>query len=201
MTCKSSGPQLWSRTVSFPNPNQEGEKEWKPIDQMPSLPSAIPPARPTLLISACTSRSLRLYRCTSPFSWWLWFWRLLMRWRISRLMGPRIREGRQREKEQVFEPLSPSQLSTECSASLLLICYSDNLSFRRPRQHTWCSLLYLFPQQLPCKVDWTQSLPESFWGWGRPRSCFCLLVQHLNHYTEPALKPQISKVKQKNNLF
>ena len=23
-----------------------------------------------------------------PFSWWLWFCRLLIRWRISRLMGP-----------------------------------------------------------------------------------------------------------------
>ena len=42
----------------------------------------------TLAISACTSRSFRLYRWASPFSWWLWFCRLLIRWRISRLMGP-----------------------------------------------------------------------------------------------------------------
>lgn len=49
----------------------------------------IPLLQDTLFRSDCASLSFRLYLRTSPFSWWLWFWRLLIRWRISRFMGPK----------------------------------------------------------------------------------------------------------------
>lgn len=42
----------------------------------------------TLGISALASLYLRLYRCTSPLSCWLWFCSDVMRCLISRLMGP-----------------------------------------------------------------------------------------------------------------
>jgi len=43
----------------------------------------------TLVISVAASRNLRLYRWTSTFSCSLWFLRLLIRFLISRLIGPK----------------------------------------------------------------------------------------------------------------
>lgn len=54
---------------------------------------------PTWLSSACVSLSLILYFTTSPFICWLWVCSVLIRWRISLLMGPERKKWNRKEKQ------------------------------------------------------------------------------------------------------
>lgn len=56
---------------------------------------------PTWLSSVCVSLSLILYLTTSPFICWLWVCSVLIRWRISLLMGPEGKRNAEKIQEKI----------------------------------------------------------------------------------------------------